>query len=202
MTSRVPPILRASSLLLGAGVVAAAAEAATQALRAPTQAFSDLLLAAAAWLLLGCSTWAVVLCAALVAEAVSSGRLRATAWVGCPPRLRRLLLTVLGVTLASGLPVAASARGELPAPARPTDGQHLVRLSGPGGTLAVRPGDTLWGLAASRLPSTAGDGAIASLVARLHRENRRVIGPDPDHIEPGQRLTLPASLTRTHEEKP
>ena len=31
---------------------------------------------------------------------------------------------------------------------------------------------------------------IAALVARTHRANRAVIGPDPDHIEPGQRLVI------------
>ena len=57
--------------------------------------------------------------------------------------------------------------------------------------IVVRPGDTLWRLAAVRLPARAHDAQVAALVAALHRRNRSVIGPDADVIRPGQRLVLP-----------
>ena len=55
---------------------------------------------------------------------------------------------------------------------------------------AVLPGDTLWGIAAKVL-ETDDMRAIARYWPRIHRENRDVIGPDPDLIRPGQVLSLP-----------
>jgi nucleoid-associated protein YgaU len=55
----------------------------------------------------------------------------------------------------------------------------------------VQAGDTLWAIADARLHRAA-PAEVARLVARIHRANRDVIGADPDLIEPGQRLALPA----------
>jgi nucleoid-associated protein YgaU len=54
----------------------------------------------------------------------------------------------------------------------------------------VRPGDTLWALAQRTLPPGATDAAVARRWPEIHALNRAVIGPDPDLIQPGQRLRL------------
>ncbi len=164
--------------------------------------FDDLLFAASAWLLVGCAGWFALICLAAVLEGVSRGRLRATTWVGCPPSLRRLLLAGLGVALvsgpgqAAGAPTqrasggadsqAAAAQQQLPLPARP-----LGRAPSHTTHVVVRPGDTLWHVAEHRLPALASAAEVTDQVARLHRRNRAVIGPDPDLIRPGQRLVNP-----------
>jgi nucleoid-associated protein YgaU len=65
----------------------------------------------------------------------------------------------------------------------------------------VRPGDTLWRLAAGLLPEDADTGAVASLCARLYELNRAVIGDDPDLIRPGQRLRVPHDSATAHTEE-
>jgi len=157
--------------------------------------YDELLLATAAWVLLGCAAWAMAIGVAAVVETSSSGRLRATALVGCPRSLRRLLLTGLGVALVGAGPVqpqaTASAQPPLPVPARPVGTVHADTRP----AMVVHRGDTLWHLAADRLRSSASAGEVAALVQDLHHRNRGVIGPDPDLIRPGQRLAVPP---RTH----
>jgi nucleoid-associated protein YgaU len=63
--------------------------------------------------------------------------------------------------------------------------------------LVVRPGDSLWSLAARRLGAGAPATAIAAEWPRLYAANRTAIGPDPNLIHPGQRLTPPAPDERT-----
>jgi len=55
----------------------------------------------------------------------------------------------------------------------------------------VREGDSLWSLAASTLPSDAGNGRIAARWHQIYEVNRGVIGADPDLIVPGTTLHLP-----------
>ncbi len=55
----------------------------------------------------------------------------------------------------------------------------------------VRRGDTLWDIAARHLGPRASVEQVAREWPRWHAANRAVIGPDPDHIEPGQRLIAP-----------
>ncbi len=129
----------------------------------------------------------------------SSGRLRATAWVGCPRSLRRLLLAGLGVALVRSpgrsSPAGDGVRRQRPRHSRcrrdPSERSMPTRRQ----RWSSHPGDTLWQLAADRLRSSASPGEVAALVHDLHHRNRGVIGPDPDLIRPGQRLAVPA---RTH----
>lgn len=55
---------------------------------------------------------------------------------------------------------------------------------------AVMPGDTLWDIAA-RILATDDQRAIARYWPKIHRENREVIGRNPNLLRPGQVLALP-----------
>jgi hypothetical protein len=180
---------------------------ATEPLRRPASSEYDaLLLAVAAWVLLGCAAWAMLIGIAAVVETTSAGRLPATAWVGCPRSLRRLLLAGLGVALVGAGPLqpsaTASAEAPLPVPARPVGTVQAGtrapdNLADPRSGLVVRPGDSLWRIAEQRLHSSASADEVTALVHRMHHRNRGVIGPDPDLIRPGQRLAVPARPHRS-----
>jgi nucleoid-associated protein YgaU len=58
--------------------------------------------------------------------------------------------------------------------------------------VVVRPGDSLWALAAARLPDSAGPEDVERAWREVYAANRAEIGPDPGLILPGQRLRLPA----------
>ena len=60
-----------------------------------------------------------------------------------------------------------------------------------GREVEVRPGDSLWTLAARELGPRATDLEIARFWPRWHTANRAVIGEDPDHLLPGMVLTVP-----------
>ena len=57
----------------------------------------------------------------------------------------------------------------------------------------MRRGDTLWSLASRSLGPDAGAAEIAAEWPRWYAANRSVIGSNPDHLEPGQRLRPPAA---------
>lgn len=57
--------------------------------------------------------------------------------------------------------------------------------------VVVRRGDTLWDIAARHLGSAATVARVAAEWPRWYHANRAVIGPDPDHLEPGQQLRPP-----------
>lgn len=82
-------------------------------------------------------------------------------------------------------PAAAPARAPMNVP--PQQQPHPQA----GDDIVVRSGDSLWHLAAERLPRDADDAIIVHTWRRLYETNHRLIGDDPDHIEPGQRLTRP-----------
>src|SRR5699024_96266 len=63
--------------------------------------------------------------------------------------------------------------------------------SGPSGSYLVRPGDTLWGIAAAHLGPGADDAQVAAAWPRWYEANAETIGTDPDLILPGTRLTAP-----------
>ncbi len=65
--------------------------------------------------------------------------------------------------------------------------EPLARGRGAGQVVEVDPGDSLWRLAEERF----GLGRAAECWPVVYRRNRDVIGEDPDHIEPGQKLTFP-----------
>lgn len=61
--------------------------------------------------------------------------------------------------------------------------------------VTVEEGDTLWSISAARLPGSPTVADIAAAWPRWYAANRDVIGPDPDLIHPGQRLTPPDAPT-------
>ena len=66
-------------------------------------------------------------------------------------------------------------------------------------SVVVRRGDCLWDIAARHLGPTSTDAEIAAEWPRWYAANRVLIGPDPSHLEPGQRLRPPdpAAVTPT-----
>ena len=61
--------------------------------------------------------------------------------------------------------------------------------------VVVRPGDTLWDIAADHLPAEAAPAAVAQAWPAWWSANRAAIGSDPDLIHPGTRLVPPDSPT-------
>lgn len=60
-------------------------------------------------------------------------------------------------------------------------------------TRVVRPGDSVWALAAQSVPS--GDPArIDRATDRIYAANRSIIGPNPALVQPGMRLCVPRGL--------
>ncbi|HTE71829.1 MAG TPA: hypothetical protein VK640_01335 [Actinomycetes bacterium] len=143
-----------------------------------------------------------------------------TAGSPMPSITRRLAAAALGVALSAG-PVAAHAAvdrpaGGPPSPTSPTSPTSPAETGDAGDrhgwprraawsadrparrdAVVVRPGDTLWTLAATRLADgdpadeRADDRAVAAAWPRWWHANRAVVGPDPDLIRPGQVLHPP-----------
>ena len=160
----------------------------------------------------------------LAVGADHAGRARRRPWPGgrsgrtprVPDVVRRWVLVACGVTLASGLLAPAHAergasdpprarrrrdRARRPAGPRSGDHDHPVARAARAPPRALAPavvvvaaGDSLWGLAARSLPTTADDAEIERRWREIYRANREVVGADPDLIRPGQRLVLPDRL--------
>ncbi len=62
-----------------------------------------------------------------------------------------------------------------------------------GSTVTVRPGDTLWDIAADHLPPGATTTDVAAAWPDWYRANLAVVGGDPDLIRPGQQLDRPTT---------
>lgn len=84
-------------------------------------------------------------------------------------------------------PTAVPARAAHHAPAQ-ADDRTADRTDD---RVMVRGGDSLWSIAASRLPRSAGPGDVDRAWREVYAANRAEVGPDPGLIRPGQRLHLP-----------
>jgi resuscitation-promoting factor RpfA len=80
----------------------------------------------------------------------------------------------------------------------PTPATSTVRRSSTGtepaangDRVTVRPGDSLWSLAAGRLGATPSAAHIQAEWPRWYAVNRRVIGSDPNLLRPGTTLLVP-----------
>jgi hypothetical protein len=138
--------------------------------------------------------WAVLVVLAIALEARTGGRVHLAEQAGCPRRVRVWLLAAFVVAFAWVAPAHASDTGSGDAGSRTAaalDGLPLPgRVAGPSASVVVvRPGDSLWRIA-RRLHPQADDRVLASVVAALHATNAAVIGPDPDLLQPGQRLLV------------
>ena len=88
-----------------------------------------------------------------------------------------------GGTVAPG---ASSGRGAVASGSvLPRDRRHRLDT--------IRPGDTLWGIAAAHLPAGSRSPAqVARYWQQIYAANRTAIGGDPDMIHPGTRLMIPS----------
>ena len=163
-------------------------------------------------------SWLLVAWLALTALLTVGSSLRGPLGVACaavlrraaPAALRRAVAVALGVGIVLGgagpahaatptapPPTAAaldwpvSPTTTSPAPVSEPALDWPVPTPGPAGSVVVRPGDSLWRLAAEHLPSTARRADVAAAWPAWWSANRAVIGPDPDLLHPGQRLAVP-----------
>lgn len=93
-----------------------------------------------------------------------------------------------GLDWPGAAPTSGTPRLDWPGAAAPAP----VRPSAPA-AVVVRPGDTLWGIAADHLPTGAGPAAIAQAWPAWWSANRAAIGSDPDLIHPGTPLVPPTA---------
>jgi hypothetical protein len=169
--------------------------------------FDALLPQLAAGALLGCAVWFWWVTSW---TAVSAARGATWSVPGCPRGLQRALLGACGIALVGlGSPALAdpsthpgpSTVAGLPLPERassadliptagPASGSPSIAALHPGDEIVVRPGDTLWALAAASLPPGASDARITAGWHALYAANRDVV-PDPDLIYPGTHLDRP-----------
>jgi len=177
------------------------------------------LLLALAWL--GCS---VVLCAVeALHDAARGARPAQRASSFLRPRAVRLLVgAALGTTVTALVPAAhgaASSAVTTPLPSAVAAPGHgwTTRLDGlplpdrttgclptsapppaptaPSAAHRVRPGESLWIIAARSLPANASAARVDATWRRLYAANRATVGADPDLLLPGTVLRLPAALS-------
>jgi len=185
------------SLACAAGVRVLAAD-----LSGPSASFDALLPQVAAVALLGCAGWFW-----WVTTWTTLAAARGATWSipGCPRGLQRALLGACGLALVGlGSPALADPTAHpgpsivagLPLPQRVSGTEHIPTLpsraitSTPSERPVVKPGDTLWDLAAAALPPDATDADITAGWHALYAANRDVLS-DPDLIYPGTPLERP-----------
>ncbi|MEO8889094.1 MAG: hypothetical protein ABI301_08010 [Jatrophihabitantaceae bacterium] len=93
---------------------------------------------------------------------------------------------------APQLPATQPPATQLPATDRPAPPARPPALSRTLATdVLVRPGDSLWSVAAARMAAGAPAARIAVAWPRWYLANRAEIGADPNHLTPGQVLHTP-----------
>jgi hypothetical protein len=120
------------------------------------------------------------------ATSVSAPPTPTPTWPSDPPTLPAPGWPTATPTTAPGGPAGAIPRHDAPPP-------HPARPAHQGGRVVVRPGDSLWGIAAAQLGRDGTPARTAAAWPRWYAANRAVIGADPDLIKPGQRLAWPES---------
>jgi nucleoid-associated protein YgaU len=86
-------------------------------------------------------------------------------------------------------------------PDQPARSSGPSRPAGRSPVVVVRPGDTLWALAARDLGPGASAAHVASAWPRWYAANRSTIGADADLILPGERLAVPQSRPTINREE-
>lgn len=166
-------------------------------------------------------TGVAVVAAALPGAVGGAGRRVAAAW--SPPLVRGLVRAALGAAMVGGpLLASTSAFADQPAfpvldrvivasaPATPSATKVVAvpapvhragsspveqRRTAASGVVVVRPGDTLWAIAAEHLPPGHTDAQVARAWPRWYAANRQAIGADPGQIHPGTHLVPPAATS-------
>lgn len=174
-------------------------------------AFEDALVDLAVIVACLTSGWLVVV-TALTLTLTAQAPVQAARVARLAPRLwRDTVLVLVGLSVVA-VPGSAQARSDAPSgpdgsPA-PVAGLRLPDRPSPDGlraresprdtepdrhTVTVRPGDTLWSIAASEAGPGAddSDAGVARRCAAWYAANRPVIGDDPDLILPGTSLQSP-----------
>ncbi|MCR6491692.1 LysM peptidoglycan-binding domain-containing protein [Cellulomonas sp. P24] len=101
-------------------------------------------------------------------------------------------------SVASGTPLASLPAGSVSDVSRAvvTTPAHEAPAASDGvpvGSHLVRPGDTLWSIAAEHLAPGADDATIARAWPAWFEANASTIGADPNLLHPGQRLQSPGA---------
>jgi resuscitation-promoting factor RpfA len=113
-----------------------------------------------------------------------------------PALLHGLLRAALGAVVV-GAPAAlapAVALADPGAPALPVLDRVPGTVAAPSAVrVVVRPGDSLWRIAAAHRPPGAGAADVAAAWPAWYAANRATIGADPNLIRPGQVLVAPAA---------
>jgi nucleoid-associated protein YgaU len=154
---------------------------------------SRLVLPRAVRALLAGSAGLGVLLAPVAAGAAMTGSARPVVaaqhgWAASRPAASRSAPTVPSPTW----PLDGAARPATPHSATRVPTPH-VPASQPSEAVTVRPGDSLWLIAARRLGPRPPAARIAAEWPRWYAANRQVIGDDPTLISPGQVLHAPAT---------
>jgi len=95
-----------------------------------------------------------------------------------------------------------SAQPAAEAPSRTPTTSRAAGAASDDVVVVVRAGDTLWSIAAEHLGSDASTRDVAAAWPAWFHANADEIGDDPDHIVPGQRLTVPTSSARHSSARP
>jgi len=138
-------------------------------------------------LLAGATIWT------LIVTLLASWRPTARWAVALTPRvLRAALFTgVSGIVAISPTRAMADDLDGLPLPDRPVTSTIQNQTEH-----VVRPGQSLWSIAAATAGAEATPASIAYATSRWYATNRTVIGDDPDLILPGRILTRPTEESR------
>lgn len=164
----------------------------------PGRGVAAVLVAGCALGLAGSLVWLWLVTTVTVAE-IATGSVPRTGGAA-----RRLVLAACGAAVVAGTALPAQAAGGegvdvlvgLPLPERAVGpaavdtSRAAAAPSGDGRTYVVRPGDSLWSIARAH-PAPAGD--VGLRWRAIWRDNRDVVGDDPDLIHPGQALRLPGT---------
>ena len=103
-------------------------------------------------------------------------------------RIHRALVLLMAVLATSVLGTGTALAGPNGDPPCAFDESHCQTT-----THVVRQGEWLWGIARQTLREShrpTGNAQVKRVADMIYIDNRRLIGPDPDRVRPGQRLTV------------
>jgi nucleoid-associated protein YgaU len=129
--------------------------------------------------------------------AASAGYLVVSVGVAALRNRPAVARTVIGVGVAiavagGGVALAAPGDGGSPRPSGVSADWPLANRHHRSHSAVVRPGDSLWSIAAQRLRRPT-PRRVANAWPRWWQANHKVVGRNPDLIHPGQRLRPPVT---------